>query len=49
MAIREALEGGAPEVVVADANLERPVATALEGDGTHVYPSALPTRGGETA
>jgi len=41
MAVREALEGGAPEVVVADANLERPVATALEGDGTHVYPSAL--------
>jgi acetylglutamate/LysW-gamma-L-alpha-aminoadipate kinase len=49
MAIREALEGGAPEVVVADANLERPVATALEGDGTHVYPSALPTGGGETS
>jgi acetylglutamate/LysW-gamma-L-alpha-aminoadipate kinase len=42
MAIREALESGATEVVVADANLERPVATALEGDGTHVYPSALP-------
>jgi acetylglutamate/LysW-gamma-L-alpha-aminoadipate kinase len=46
MAIREALEGGASEVVVADANLERPVATALEGDGTHVYPSALPEGGG---
>ena len=42
MAIREALAGGAPEVVVADANLERPVSTAFEGDGTHVYPSALP-------
>jgi acetylglutamate/LysW-gamma-L-alpha-aminoadipate kinase len=42
MAIREALERGACEVVVADANLERPVATAFEGDGTHVYPSALP-------
>jgi len=42
MAVREALAGGAPEAVVADANLERPVATALEGDGTHVYPSALP-------
>jgi acetylglutamate/LysW-gamma-L-alpha-aminoadipate kinase len=47
MAIREALAAGANEVVVADANLERPIATALEGDGTHVYPSALP--GGETA
>jgi acetylglutamate/LysW-gamma-L-alpha-aminoadipate kinase len=42
MAVREALSGGVPEVVVADANLKRPVATALEGDGTHVYPSALP-------
>jgi len=45
MAIREALEAGATEVVVADANLDRPVATALEGDGTHVYPSALPDDG----
>jgi len=42
MAIREALEAGAPEVIVADANLEYPVETAMEGDGTHVYPSALP-------
>ncbi len=42
MAIKEALEAGAPEVIVADANLENPVATAMEGDGTHVYPSALP-------
>ncbi len=47
MAIREALENGASEVVVADANLDRPVATALEGDGTHIYPSALPEEGGE--
>jgi acetylglutamate/LysW-gamma-L-alpha-aminoadipate kinase len=42
MAIEEALSAGASEVIVADANLERPVATAMEGDGTHVYPSALP-------
>jgi acetylglutamate/LysW-gamma-L-alpha-aminoadipate kinase len=42
MAIQEALEAGATEVIVADANLDRPVATAMEGDGTHVYPSALP-------
>ena len=41
MAIEEALEAGANEVVVADANLERPIETALEGDGTHVYPGAL--------
>jgi acetylglutamate/LysW-gamma-L-alpha-aminoadipate kinase len=47
MAIKEALESGATEVVVADANLERPIATALEGDGTHVYPSALPQGGDE--
>ncbi|WP_302082085.1 acetylglutamate/acetylaminoadipate kinase [Salinibaculum rarum] len=47
MAIKEALEAGANEVVVADANLERPIATALEGDGTHVYPSALAEGGDE--
>jgi acetylglutamate/LysW-gamma-L-alpha-aminoadipate kinase len=41
MAAKEALEGGAAEVVVADANLDEPVATALEGDGTHIYPGAL--------
>jgi acetylglutamate/LysW-gamma-L-alpha-aminoadipate kinase len=49
MAIREALAGGASEVVVADANVTRPVATALEGDGTHVFPSALPDAGGEAS
>jgi acetylglutamate/LysW-gamma-L-alpha-aminoadipate kinase len=41
MAVKEALEGGAPEVIIADANLEYPIETAMEGDGTHVYPSAL--------
>jgi acetylglutamate/LysW-gamma-L-alpha-aminoadipate kinase len=41
MAAEEALEGGAPEVIVADANLETPIYTAMEGDGTHVYPGAL--------
>jgi len=45
MAIREALEGGAPEVVVADANLEEPIDTALEGDGTHVFPGAIESEG----
>ncbi|MEF8775456.1 MAG: acetylglutamate/acetylaminoadipate kinase [Haloarculaceae archaeon] len=45
MAVREALQGGAPEVVVADANLAEPIDTALEGDGTHVYPSALGDEG----
>jgi acetylglutamate/LysW-gamma-L-alpha-aminoadipate kinase len=41
MAAKEALEGGAVEVIVADANLERPIETALEGDGTHIFPSAF--------
>jgi acetylglutamate/LysW-gamma-L-alpha-aminoadipate kinase len=41
MAAGEALESGAAEVVVADANIDRPVMTALEGDGTHIYPGAL--------
>jgi acetylglutamate/LysW-gamma-L-alpha-aminoadipate kinase len=41
MAAREALLGGSPEVIVADANLEAPIYTAMEGDGTHVYPGAI--------
>ena len=41
MAAGEALADGAAEVVVADANIDRPVMTALEGDGTHIYPGAL--------
>jgi acetylglutamate/LysW-gamma-L-alpha-aminoadipate kinase len=41
MAAEEALEGGAVEVVVADANLDQPIDTALEGDGTHIFPTAL--------
>ncbi len=45
MAAREALEGGSPEVIIADANLEAPIYTAMEGDGTHIYPGALPQEG----
>jgi len=41
MAATEALERGAREVVVADANADRPVRAALEGGGTHVYPEAI--------
>jgi acetylglutamate/LysW-gamma-L-alpha-aminoadipate kinase len=41
MAATEALEGGASEVVVASANAENPIQSALSGGGTHVYPSAL--------
>jgi acetylglutamate/LysW-gamma-L-alpha-aminoadipate kinase len=41
MAAREALAGGASEVVVAGANAANPVTAALEGGGTHVLPSAV--------
>jgi acetylglutamate/LysW-gamma-L-alpha-aminoadipate kinase len=41
MAIEEAIEGGAEEVVVADANADDPVLSALSGGGTHVHASAL--------
>jgi [amino group carrier protein]-L-2-aminoadipate/L-glutamate 6-kinase len=36
VAAREALEGGVPEVVVADGRVERPVLDALEGAGTRI-------------
>jgi acetylglutamate/LysW-gamma-L-alpha-aminoadipate kinase len=41
MAVAEALEGGARSAVVADANAERPVRSALAGDGTRVTPAAV--------
>jgi acetylglutamate/LysW-gamma-L-alpha-aminoadipate kinase len=41
MAATEALESGAAEVVVADANADAPVTGALDGGGTHIYASAL--------
>jgi acetylglutamate/LysW-gamma-L-alpha-aminoadipate kinase len=41
MAAEEALQRGGAEVVIADANLDRPIMTALEGDGTHIYPEAV--------
>jgi len=41
MAATEALEGGASEVVVADANAEPPVRSALSGGGTHILPEAV--------
>jgi acetylglutamate/LysW-gamma-L-alpha-aminoadipate kinase len=41
MAAEEALEGGAPETVVADANAEEPITSALSGSGTHIHASAL--------
>ena len=41
MAATEALETGAEAVVVADANAESPVQSALSDGGTHVLPGAL--------
>jgi acetylglutamate/LysW-gamma-L-alpha-aminoadipate kinase len=41
MAATEALEGGASEVVIADANAESPVRSALSGGGTHILPEAV--------
>jgi len=43
MAVEEALTDGAPEAVVADANADAPISSALEGSGTHVYQTAVPT------
>ncbi|MCU4716715.1 acetylglutamate/acetylaminoadipate kinase [Halapricum hydrolyticum] len=41
MAVEEALAGGTPEAVIADANAEAPITSALDGAGTHVHASAL--------
>jgi acetylglutamate/LysW-gamma-L-alpha-aminoadipate kinase len=44
MAAQEALSGGSPLVVVADANADDPIVDALSGAGTHVHASALAKR-----
>ncbi|MFB6101773.1 MAG: acetylglutamate/acetylaminoadipate kinase [Haloplanus sp.] len=41
MAAAEALERGASEVIIADANADAPVTTALGESGTHIHASAL--------
>ena len=41
MAVAEAIEGGADEVIVADANADEPILSALSGSGTRVFASAL--------
>jgi acetylglutamate/LysW-gamma-L-alpha-aminoadipate kinase len=41
MAATEALSGGAAAVVIADANVNDPVITALDGAGTHFTPGAV--------
>lgn len=43
MAAEEALEGGARVVVISDANVRDPVIEALEGAGTRIDASVLPT------
>jgi acetylglutamate/LysW-gamma-L-alpha-aminoadipate kinase len=51
MAVREALAGGAERVIVADANADAPILSALDGGGTHIHASALATadaRDGDT-
>jgi len=47
MAVEEALEAGTPRAIVADANAEEPVVSALDGGGTHVLASALDGRNGD--
>jgi len=41
MAATEALEGGATEVIVADANADAPASAAIEGGGTHILSGAI--------
>lgn len=41
MAIEEALGGGASAAIVADANADKPITSALDGAGTHVTADAL--------
>ncbi|MFB6192585.1 MAG: acetylglutamate/acetylaminoadipate kinase [Haloarculaceae archaeon] len=41
MAATEALEGGAREVVVASANADAPITSAVAGGGTHLTPGAI--------
>ncbi|GAB3420482.1 hypothetical protein GCM10027435_23200 [Haloparvum alkalitolerans] len=45
MAAKEALSGGSPEVVVADANVRDPVVNALGDGGTHITAAALAEEG----
>ncbi len=47
MAAKEALSGGAREVIVSDANLEDPILAALDGQGTRFTPGALAEAGDE--
>jgi acetylglutamate/LysW-gamma-L-alpha-aminoadipate kinase len=41
MAATEALENGATRVIIADANADEPVRSAIDGGGTHILPDAI--------
>ena len=41
MAATDALQSGAKEVIIASANEENPLLSALSGGGTHIYPEAI--------
>ena len=47
MAAKEALDGGSPEVVVANANADDPVSSAVGGGGTHIQRSAVTSQNQE--
>jgi acetylglutamate/LysW-gamma-L-alpha-aminoadipate kinase len=49
MAAEEALEGGASSVIVATANADAPITSALEGEGTTLEPGVLADEADETA
>ncbi|WP_049985551.1 acetylglutamate/acetylaminoadipate kinase [Halobellus rufus] len=48
MAAKEALDGGAVTVIVADANADDPILAALDGGGTHIHASAVAEPADET-
>ncbi|WP_137288080.1 acetylglutamate/acetylaminoadipate kinase [Natronorubrum halophilum] len=49
MAAEEALEGGASSVIVATANADEPITSALAGEGTTLEPGVLAENADETA
>jgi N-acetylglutamate kinase (EC 2.7.2.8)/N2-acetyl-L-aminoadipate kinase (EC 2.7.2.-) len=49
IAAHEALNEGASEVIIADANQAKPVKMALDGDGTEIFKRAVDTESQETS
>ena len=41
MAATDALQQGAEKAIIASANEEHPLLSALDGGGTHIYPEAI--------